>query len=364
MKYYIMKWVIYLIPQVIKKILITLENNGFEAYLVGGFVRDTLLYRKTNDIDIATNALPKDLIQLFGPSNKKIEYGSYHIHVEDYNVDITTYRKEEYINNKTEVTYSNNLLEDVKRRDFTINALYMNARGQIIDLVNGKEDLEHHIIRVIGNTSIRIKEDPSRILRAVRFSCLFNFKMDKELIRTIQKQKKELQTLSSYKIKKELDVILLANGFNHLKKLGLLKELGIMNNKIVYVNDISGLWAQIKTTREYPFEKGEILEQKKINNQIKCGTINMLDLYRDGYYECRVVASIIHFPMSKLTHMENNLPIRSLQDIVLSPEDISMISHKTGKELGILLKEIEENIVKGKLENEEEIITKYIQERG
>lgn len=354
-----------MIPQEIKTVLKQLEANGYEAYIVGGFVRDALLYRRTNDIDIATNALPMELIRIFGPSKKKIEYGSYHMKIENYNIDITTYREETYEEGKLiNIKYSNNMLEDAKRRDFTINAIYLNGRENMIDLFHGKEDIENKVIKMIGNSSIRLKEDPIRILRAVRFASIYHFKLDKSLITAIQKNKKELAFISDYKIRKELDGILLANGFTLLKNLKLLKELGILNDKIVYVEDISGLWAQVKTNRNYISEKSLQINQKRINNLIKCGTINMLDLYRYGYYECRVVAQIIHFPLKKLAKMERKLVIHNPQEIALNNESIKSISQLKGEELGTLIQKIEEQIVLYQLKNEKESIVTYIKERG
>ena len=134
--------VIFLIPNVVKNILKEIEKNGFEAYIVGGFVRDYVLLKKTNDIDIATNALPKDLVSIFGTPKRSIEYGSYHMKEGGYNIDITTYRTEEaYENGRLEkVVYSNSLLEDARRRDFTMNSMYMNKNEEIIDLLNGRKE--------------------------------------------------------------------------------------------------------------------------------------------------------------------------------------------------------------------------------
>ena len=358
--------VIFLIPKEIKKIIHKIEDNGFEAYLVGGFVRDALLLKTTNDIDLATNAKPKDLIQIFGPSKKENEYGSYHLKVDNYTIDITTYRKEiSYENGKlNKVEYTTNLLEDASRRDFTVNALYMNKEENIIDLYNGRIDLMNKKLKMIGNPYLRLKEDPTRILRAVRFATQYKLRMDKELYHAILKEKKNLQNISESKIRQELDKILLANGFDVLKKLGLLKELEIESQKIVYVEDLSGLWAQIKTSKNYVVEKELKIRQKMIADQIKCGTIKVLHLYKYGYYQCLVVARIIHFPLKKLEKMVKELPITSRRDIALTTEEMAALSGKQGKELGILLEDIEEKIVTRKIKNDEESIKKYIKERG
>ncbi len=354
-----------LIPSEVKNVLKMILDHGFEAYLVGGFVRDSLLHKKTNDIDIATNALPKDLTNIFGPSRKEEKYGSYHLKFENYNIDITTYRKELSYENfrPCKLMYSTNMLEDAKRRDFTMNALYMSKSGQIIDLFNGEADLKAKRLKMIGNPYVRLREDPLRILRAVRFATRYNLKMDKDLKRAILKEKKALKNLSTSKIRKELDGILLANGFPLLKKLGLLKELEIANHNIVFVEDLSALWAQIKTEKNYVVEKELKNNQKTIAMQLKCGTIKVLHLYKYGYYQCLVVANILHFPTKKLEKMYQNMPIHCRKDIALSVQEIQNITGKNGREFGNLLKDLEEKILLKKVKNEREAIIKYLKER-
>ncbi len=353
-----------MIPSVIKNLLVKIEQSGFEAYLVGGFVRDALVCRKTNDIDIATNALPKDLTLLFGPSSKTEMYGSYHLKIDQYTVDITTYRKEIcYEKGKLcEMVYSSNMLEDAKRRDFTMNAIYMNKNEEIIDLYDGRKDLREKKLKMIGNPMVRLEEDPIRILRAVRFASMYHLEIDRLLKKAILKTKKNLKNVSIVKIRKELDGILLSDGFSLLKKLGLLKELGITNQKVVFVEDLSGLWAQIKTDREYVVEKELKIRQKSIAEQVKCGTIKMLDLYDYGFYQCLTVAKILKFPVKKLEKMYQNMPIHSRKDIVLTTEEIQDYSGIKGENLGKLLRDLEEKIILKKVLNTKESIQKYIKE--
>ena len=350
-------------PKEIEEVLEKILNNGFEAFIVGGFVRDYLLNKKTNDIDIATNALPKDLVTIFGPSRKNDIYGSYHLSISSYNIDITTYRKEEYKDNELYITYSDNLINDSLRRDFTINALYMNKDGSIIDLYDGKKDLENHILKMIGNPRVRLKEDPIRILRAVRFVATYNLKLDKNLKHSIEKEKHNLSNISIYKIRKELDMILLANGFPILKSLGLLKVLGILNDKIIYINDISGLWSQIKTTKDYIYEKELKNHQKNINTLLKCDTISMHDLYKYGYYICMVTCKLKNIKLAYLDNLYKKMPIHKRSDIIITPQEIIDTFNIKGKDLGILLNDLEIAILDNKIDNNKEDIIKYIEER-
>lgn len=354
-----------LIPSVVKNVLLKLEENGFEAYIVGGAVRDFLFHRETNDFDIATNALLKDILQIFGPSRKNMQYGSFHLTLLNYNIDITTYRKEiSYKDYKLfEMEYTNNLIFDASRRDFTMNALYQNRKGEIIDPLDCQKDIQKKIIKMIGNPNIRLKEDPLRILRALRFASIYKLKLDRDLVSAIQKEKKNLVFVSKERVKRELDSILLADGFSLLKKLDLLDVLGIQAKKIVYVEDLAGLWAQLKCNIEYPKEKNLKKREKIIETLLKYDTMNMLLLYKYGYYDCRVASLILKFPLKKLEKMQSRLPIHSRKDFCISVEDIEIFSNLHGRDLGILLEELESNILLGRFQNTVEDIQKYIKER-
>ena len=144
----------------IKKVLNTIEKNGYEAYIVGGYVRDLFLNTNSYDIDICTNALPKELLTLFPSGNVGI-YGAIDFKIGKYSFEITTYRKEYNYQKRhpNKIEYINNLLEDLSRRDFTINTLCMNSRGNIVDILKGEEDLNRRVIAAVGDASSKIKED-------------------------------------------------------------------------------------------------------------------------------------------------------------------------------------------------------------
>ena len=175
------------------KVLEMIENNGYEAYIVGGFVRDYLLDNSSNDIDITTNAIPKDLIKIFPNAEfPKNDLGAVTLYFNDVRFEITTYRVEsEYINNRrpSSISYTNSVDEDITRRDFTINGLLMDKNKKIIDLVGGKKDLEDHIIRCIGDSNKKFSDDALRMLRAIRFAAKLNFIIDKDTVDAIKKNK-------------------------------------------------------------------------------------------------------------------------------------------------------------------------------
>ena len=185
------------------EILNRLENNNFKAYIVGGYVRDYILNRKTNDYDIATNARPDDIIKLF--SDKKIILNEKFGNVVLNNIEITTFRKDEYNNSRfPKITYVDTINEDVKRRDFTINALYMNKDYEIIDTINAMEDLTNKIIKTVKDPNISFDEDPLRIIRAIRFAHMLNFEIEEETLIALQKYAYKLKEISKERINKEI----------------------------------------------------------------------------------------------------------------------------------------------------------------
>ena len=331
----------------IKTILKKLEKNGFEAYLVGGCIRDSFLKRKTTDYDIATNALPQDLIKLFGPPNRPILYGCYSIKHDDIIIDITTYRIElSYQNHKPEqIKYTDNLYLDAKRRDFTMNAIYVNKNGQKKDPYNGLKDLKNKKIVAIGDVNKKLMEDPIRILRAIRFQATLNFQLQKDLEIGIIECKDYLKSISKNLIKKELDGIFIANGFSLLSKYKIKEVLDLQYQNITYVPDLAGLWAQILNWEDFPLEKELKNIIKKVSQIIKCGTINLTNIYNYGIYECFLSADILGIQRQTIAKMAKRLPIKNRNDIHISIEEIKKLVGK--EQIGQVLQEIETKILNG-----------------
>ena len=282
----------------VKKILETLENEGYQAYLVGGYVRDYLLGVTSFDVDIATDALPKDIHRIFNSS--KNNYGSVNIKVDKLNVDITTFRKDlNYVNRRpSKVVYINNLKEDLERRDFTINAICMNKNGKIIDLLNGCKDLDRRTIKMIGSIDVKLKEDPLRIMRAIRFACILDFKIEDELYEKIKEYSYLVGDLSKERIKNELDKILISKNYKYglelMKDTKISEVLEINYDDINYVDDLLGMWAQVKVLN-IPFtnvEKGNII---KITEVLDFGKIDNEILYKYGLYISRVAGKILNY---------------------------------------------------------------------
>lgn len=349
----------------VKKILETLENESYQAYLVGGYVRDYLLGVTSFDVDIATDALPKDIHRIFNSS--KNNYGSVNIKVDKLNVDITTFRKDlNYVNRRpSKVVYINNLKDDLERRDFTINAICMNKNGKIIDLLNGCKDLDRRTIKIIGSIDVKLKEDPLRIMRAIRFACILDFKIEDELYEKIKEYSYLVGDLSKERIKNELDKILISKNYKYglelMKDTKISEVLEINYDDINYVDDLLGMWAQVKVLN-IPFtnvEKGNII---KITEVLDFGKIDNEILYKYGLYISRVAGKILNIKTTKISKMYNKLPIKSREDIDITSKEISSIVG-VGEVIGETYKIIEKEILNYRLKNKKSEILKYLEKR-
>jgi poly(A) polymerase/tRNA nucleotidyltransferase (CCA-adding enzyme) len=220
----------------------TLKNNGFEAYLIGGCVRDLLLDRKPKDWDITTDATPEEIIPLFKDTFYENNYGTVGIVNEEAKdetlkvIEITPYRLEaEYSDNRRpdHVTFSKNLEDDLQRRDFTINAIALDIKivgkkitGEYLDYYNGHEDLQAKIIRTVGDAHDRFSEDGLRILRAVRIATEIGFEIDKKTEKALINNVSLLSNIAKERIRDEFTKIIMSDspmaGLVYCRKLGLL----------------------------------------------------------------------------------------------------------------------------------------------
>ena len=189
-------------------ILNVLNGSGFDAYIVGGYPRDKYLNILSEDFDICTSATPKEVAVIFKECDLSFsKFGRADIYLRGHIYQVTTFRKDICYDERRMPTirYVNSLTEDIKRRDFTINTLLIDSKGNYIDVCGAKEDIENKIIRTVKNASESIVEDPLRILRALRFSIKFGFVLDDELELAINSNKGLLKNISSRKIRHEIE---------------------------------------------------------------------------------------------------------------------------------------------------------------
>ncbi len=211
-----------------KNIINKLKASGFDAFIVGGAVRDIMLGMEPNDIDIATNAMPEDIDRIFKKS--KFAGKAFGVSLID-GIEVATFRGDIGSNGRKpdKVKLGVSMKEDAERRDLTINAMFLDNEYNLIDFFNGKEDLENEVIRFVGNAEERIKEDNLRILRAIRFASVLNFSFEEKTKEAIIENAYLIKTVSNERIIMELKKVIKDGAFSGFVKicdeLGLLKIL-------------------------------------------------------------------------------------------------------------------------------------------
>lgn len=210
------------------------KSHGYNLYLVGGTVRDYLLGKELTDMDAVTDATPIEVVAFLANVDTTFaQLGSLKYKTPDgIKFDITTLREESaYLDSRhpSQITFVKDLAIDYKRRDFTINAMYMDSNLNIIDYCNGQKDLENHILRMVGDPDKRLKEDPLRILRAIRFYLVFNLEFDKKLKEAMTDRFYLLNNITDAKIRQELDKIGLHDDIDVYKKKDIFEQFDIAN---------------------------------------------------------------------------------------------------------------------------------------
>lgn len=203
------------LPEKVNTIIQTLQEHGYEAYAVGGCVRDSLLGREPGDWDITTSASPDEIKKLFARTvDTGIEHGTVTVLLGKEGFEVTTYRidgKYEDSRHPTEVIFTRNLREDLLRRDFTINAMAYNDTEGIVDIFGGMDDLKRKIIRCVGNARERFGEDALRIMRGVRFAAQLGFSLEKETKEAMTELAPTLEKISAERIQTELVKLLVSD---------------------------------------------------------------------------------------------------------------------------------------------------------
>ena len=227
------------IPKEVSFLIDTIYENGYEAFMVGGCVRDSILNLTPNDYDITTSATPQEIMNIFKDYkiiDTGIKHGTVSIILNNNIYEITTYRIEgEYENNRRpkNVEFTSNIEEDLKRRDFTINAMAYNEQFGIVDKFNGLEDLQKRIIKTVGNPDERFEEDGLRMIRAIRFSSKLGFSIDENTLKSIYKNAYIIKNISIERINDEFTKTLVSDNPQNiilLYKTKILENLGIHCN--------------------------------------------------------------------------------------------------------------------------------------
>lgn len=212
-------------------ILERLEKEGFEAFFVGGYVRDKVLGKPVKDIDIATSAKPEDVIRLFEKTVPTgLKHGTVTVLVNKNAYEVTTFRKEsdyEGFRRPTEVEFISDLHEDLRRRDFTMNAMAMNRRGDLIDPFGGREDIRSGLLRCVGDPHERFHEDALRMLRCVRFASIYGLEVEPDTWEALLQRRVLLKHVSMERVRAEMERILA--GPQPFRGLKLLVASGLLS---------------------------------------------------------------------------------------------------------------------------------------
>lgn len=219
------------IPRDVKFVIEHLAEKGFEAYIVGGCVRDYLRQVEPEDWDVATNAKPEEISKIFPKSFLDNKFGTVTVLKE---IEVTPFRTEEKYTDKRhpdKVNWAKTIEQDLGRRDFTVNAMAMDIKGKVIDLFEGQKDLKNKVIRAVGKPEDRFNEDALRLVRAVRFAATLGpgWKIEAKIAQAVKKNAGLLQVISKERIRDELLKIIMsdrpAQGIELLRKIGLLKYI-------------------------------------------------------------------------------------------------------------------------------------------
>ena len=389
------------LPEIFVKampVLRTLEDAGFEAYFVGGSVRDVLLHRHVHDVDITTSAYPEEVKELFDKSiDTGIKHGTVTVLYGGESYEITTFRTEsgyQDFRRPDHVTFVQNLDEDLKRRDFTINALAMDMHGDIVDLFNGIEDLKNHIIRAVGNLAKRFHEDALRMMRAVRFMSQLEFKLEEKTEQAIKDNHELLKKISVERIREEFVKMGLGPFSRQAFQIFLDTQLSEDVPDFAGKKDLlqvypqlkfsptmeTSLWAVIIILLKVSNENiGKFMRDWKNSNAMTEKVeqiIKMFDLIADHVptdYELFEagediiintidVADILGQPVSSEALVDRYLalPIKTPSELAVDGRFLIKRGMRPGAQLGRTLKKKKKKVVACEIENSEEAIEQYL----
>ncbi|MEH7348578.1 CCA tRNA nucleotidyltransferase [Gottfriedia acidiceleris] len=375
-----------------KPILDKLIKNGYEAYFVGGCVRDKLLNRTIGDIDIASSALPEEVMSIFPKTVPTgLQHGTVLVIQNGEPYEITTFRTESTYHDyrrPSEVTFVKSIEEDLKRRDFTMNAIAMTTKNEIIDPFNGTIDLYDGLIRCVGEAKERFQEDALRMLRGIRFVSQLDFRLHDETFNAIKSNKHLIENIAIERISVEIEKMLLGNspkkGIELLIQTNLINHLPSLKKHTNQFNEllelplqslktIEEIWALILYICNFDNPEQVLRNWKMSNNRMKqiLKDYNLLNetkikwsntkLYQVGlpdaikYERLQCVIDKIdasEFNEDLLKALYNQLPIYSKSEICITGNDLLEWSQlKGGPWLKEILSEIEFQIVENQLEN-------------
>lgn len=386
-----------------RPILKQLDDAGYEAFFVGGSVRDTVLGNPIHDVDIASSAFPEEVKAIFQKTvDTGIQHGTVMVldHGEGY--EITTLRTESTYTDfrrPDQVTFVRSLSEDLKRRDFTINALALKEDGEIVDLFDGIADLQNGLIRAVGQPLERFNEDALRIMRAIRFSAQLNFEVERQTRRALAQLAPHLEKIAVERIQVEFEKMLMGPAAGKGLLLALDNQVtahlpgGIStwdeNSWQLILQDLYRCQATSRTTAWTALlshspvatsDLGKFLRTWKLSRDViktaqavvplvrqevepTIWHLYQVNEYQDELLETMRLIGIQDQTIERIGALFYNLPIRSAQELAINGGDLIRLQlAQPGPALGQLLANIEHRVVEGQLANTAAAITHYVSE--
>ncbi|APX72914.1 CCA tRNA nucleotidyltransferase [Companilactobacillus allii] len=381
-------------------VLEEIEKAGFEAYFVGGSVRDHILGLPIHDVDIATSAYPEEIKTIFNRTiDTGIQHGTVTVLFEEDSYEITTFRTEsgyQDFRRPDSVTFVRSLEDDLKRRDFTINALAVDRNGRVIDKFDGLADLNKRVIRAVGKAEERFHEDALRMMRAVRFQSQLGFTVEAETAIAIKDNAHLLNKIAIERIREEFIKLMLGKswqiGFSDFLNLDLFEYCPSFNDqksnleKLLKLDDKSfvdeqSAWTAIGYVMDLePNQFNKMLRDWKVSNksreisvatdkmlkQFKSGNFDIWDIYCLGVSNFDRVKSLcqlfrIEFDDDTLTQKVVNIPIESSHDLAITGNDvIKILGIKPGPEIGKYMSDLEHKVVEGNVYNNFDKLREYL----
>lgn len=370
-----------------KHVLKTLTNSGYEAYFVGGMVRDCLLGLPVNDIDVTTSAKPEEVAKVFDKTyNTGLHHGTVTVLIDDVSIEVTTFRIDSvYLDNRRPkmVTFTTSLEKDLVRRDFTMNAIAKGVDDQLYDPFNGQIDLEAKLIRAVGNPEERFAEDALRILRAIRFVSKLGFSIEEETTKGMMSCHRLMTSLSFERIHLELTSILAGNykkqALDLVIKLKLFEYVPYLNALISFhaLDQIECplmLYTVVALELEDPEEFLEAYPLKKEDKRVIRNVLSIWDKEKDKrwiqYYFGLTTGRIYHdtknlYQETGQIFEELALPLTKSSDLALKVSDLlAIFSREPGPWLSEVIGTLEVAVLLDEVENDKEKLQLYLENRG
>lgn len=374
------------------RVIDKIEKAGFEAYIVGGAVRDHLLDKKVNDVDVATSALPTDIKQIFSSTvDVGIEHGTILVLDEGQPIEVTTFRTEgTYIDYRRpeEVTFVRSLEQDLQRRDFTINAMAVSKEGNIIDLFGGIDDIKNRVIRAVGDPNVRFREDALRMLRAIRFSAQLGFSIEENTMKAIQKDSDLIDFIARERISMELSKMWKSEnvyaGIKTLIESQLAKYMyGNFKNTLSYWKDFRTTksevgWAYLCLINRTDIQT--IFDFYRLSKKEKTFVRNVLNAYNSFLQKWTVMDYFsndlfvletaydfavwqkhdIPFEKEQIAQKKERLPIQSIDQLAINGNHLmNWSSKKSGPWIKVALDAATMAVLSGAVKNEEVMLKEW-----